>query len=255
MKRAHFLLYLLPFLFLVLIFRHYFFSAEVISFGDFPYLYKPFLESWFKTLAFIWSSYHGSDRSLFLINFFGFHVINGFLAFLGFDYAISSRITFFIPYIVFSYIFNILLLRKLLGNNIILIIAPLIFIFNPFMMLIAAWVNMAVACAMFPLIVWSAIKFYETKSLLYSLLIGLGLFISAVYEFRIAFIALLILALYVLYRFLFDFSRKEFLKIISGFLISGIMLIFLGAYILLPLYFSTEKGSISEITTMSLFGT
>src|SRR5690348_2060772 len=145
MKKRYFFYYSLPFVVLIALYHNYFISSKIIAFGDFGYISKTLLSGWFTTLSYIWGTFHVSESYLPIINFFGFNFLAGAFAFFGIDYAVSSRLIFFIPYLVIAYSGMILLLRKLLGkDSIFIVLGAFIFILNPFMLLLAAWPNMAV---------------------------------------------------------------------------------------------------------------
>src|SRR3989344_4630301 len=256
MKKKYLVFFtVIGFFILTIIYNVYFFSNQIISYGDFPYLYQPLLSSWFRTLSFIWGTFHLSESYLPIINFYGYHFFTGLFAYFNIDYAISSRIVFFLPYIIFSYLFFILLLRKLIGNTPIIIFAPFLFLLNPYMLIIAAWPNMAVASAFIPFILWSTIKFFENNAFKWVLLIGLSLFIILIYEVRVAFISGLIISFYFFYRLLLGSNNKNLFKIFGGLLFANLLVITLAAFIVLPYYFSENLSTITAITSEKLFGT
>jgi hypothetical protein len=180
----------------------WFFDFGVISKGDWPFYFPETLSSARLSIFNVWypSSYSFGDV-LLSISQAPIIFLSGILSkFFNLEYGIIERLLYLWPLIIFSFLGIHLLLKSLLKNVISVYVGTAYFCFNTyFLTLQSGHVTLMVAFSLGPLILWLFMRSLEEKDVKNSVITGLVMALSAVYEIR----AFLIIGMVVFFYFIF----------------------------------------------------
>jgi hypothetical protein len=193
-------------LLLTLIVFHTWLSPGLLSTYDFPYYSQLMMKTDAHLQLYAWDWHPNLDGfSLFFSPYswvFPFiyipQVIFGKL--LGLDWSAIQKITYLYPYLILSIISPILLAKHFLPKNKFYLISVLIFSFNTYALLLAGGeIFLALAYALAPIIFILFIKLIEKPNLQLSLLFGLLTSLQIMFDPRISYVTLFVVALYTLF--------------------------------------------------------
>lgn len=260
------LLYFLFFCFLLLIYKNWFFSPEIIG-GDWPFFYPENVRD-FSFLPAAWSSIHGNGLG-------GPHVVyalDSYLYFTGWFFTNTLHIPWNFVYKIFWFgltlvlsIFSVNHLLKQLFPNMplhIRMVGMFLFLVNTYILMVLGGGQLGVGLgyAIAPLVLSffirvisvygeeqaKKIKFdfknISRSSTIYtSILAGLALSVDVLFDFRITYITLLAIGIYYVFHFNKTFSQFFYIFLIP-FLLTGL----LHAFWLIPLLF-TGQNSVAQL--------
>lgn len=211
--------------------------------GDWHYYNPDSLRDAF--LHFTWiSSYNLGGVDLvswrFPIDIFKF-----LIGFLGFDSSISDKLTVFWPSVIFGNIASFLLVKKILKSNLAAFIGAIVFNFNTYFITTnsAYLIYGATSWVIFSFI--SFMTLLETRKYKFSIFSALLLFVSASYDFRVAYIGVFLCFLYFVF-YLGVINRKH----IGSYILSFLFFIF--SFGLLSLYWVLFMLKLGSLTTNSI---
>lgn len=215
----------------------------------------PTLLSRFFSLPSSWSIlaiFGGVDLTLWR---YPLDFLYGVTGILGFTSTLGDRVFDFWPTIIFGNLAMFFLAKKVTKSNTASFFASIFFNYNTYFF--TAFANFLLYSAS----VWSVITLLmfilllEKKRILFSLLTGVALFITGIYDFRFAYLTVFLLSGYFFYCVLpiSTIKRRELMKIISYSMLSFLLFAILNLYWVLPLFFS-QKITSNEILQRGLFG-
>jgi hypothetical protein len=190
-------------------------------------------------------------------SFYPFQLVYGILATIGLDYALSQRLIFLWPIVVFCPLGSYLLLRRIINNNLAAFVGSFIYTFNTYFLVIqTGHLTLMAAYSFAPLVLLFFRAGLEKKSVAYMILASLISFIVSFYEFRALYILVWVLFFYYLYYQIIiekEFTLKNIIKngIYSGIPIMIVLL--LNSYWLIGF---SQLGALTsnEIFNRMLFG-
>ncbi len=236
--------------FLVLIFHTWFFSFGILSQGDWGY-YNRELQSTFFSSRGAWSANVSTGSSNLTLTYAPLNAAEQFLHnIFKLDFNITERLLFFFP-MVFSLFFGAyLIVLYLFKSRIAALAAGLVFLLNVDV-LASNSIPLFCAFGMAALSFYFLLRFFKEdrgNNLIYCLFF---LFFSSAYDFRITYISLCIISLYVVYYHLFinRIKKNTFFLLI----ISILVFIAINLYWLVPLLFQHAITS-NELFNRTLFG-
>ena len=227
--------WVLIFIVAFLVFRNWF-SLETISAGDLGFLYSVNLkEHWQLPLS--WESFKNLGLGGYALPFQGAFFYNLLLGLLErfFDFNLIERIIWFWPFLILT-IFSSWCLAKTFfpKDKIIHFFAPFIYLFNPYILMVAGGGQMGIvmAYAIAPLLFSLFILNIKKISLKYSLLSGLALGLSISFDPRISFLTIGTVGLYWVFSLKYQVSSIKYLASLTVPIAIAVLLHF---YWLLPL--------------------
>jgi len=230
------LFFLIPLVFLILIYRNLFFPSYLSS-GDFIYYYPSSIKT--VQLFGIWDARHlgmGASNlpTMWIEGPFSVHLQLANLI----PWNLYERIFWFWPFFVFSFISSLLLAKNILGKSIFAYLAPIIYATNTYILLMVGGGQMggAIAYALAPLVILLFKQILETRKGKYSMLSGLIFGVMMMFDIRPSYIIAIILFLqYIALNLL---QKNKLLSkdlLIRYFVAPGFIILLLHAYWLLPL--------------------
>jgi hypothetical protein len=185
----------------------------------------------------------------------GYNVIEffqGVFAQLGIFYNISFRILYLWPYVFLSPIAAYFLFSKFIKSKTGVFIAALVYLFNTYILIIQTGEILILLGSVFlTLSLLFAYKFYiEERSLRNYAALLFFLFLLSSYEFRIFYIGIFVIGLFVLYESIFI---KRYLKDLLSFIGAIFITLLLNFYWILPLSIGNKISS-NVLFSRTLFG-
>lgn len=240
------LLYLVG-LILIAIISHlqWFNLSSVISWGDWYYWPNSILNH----LVYFWSnwiSFFDLGYPNVQINFLFFKSIWSVLALFNLDFNVSSKITFFIPIALLSFLSPYVLSYKLSKDKNISFISAIFYGTTTYGLFIQPPIQFIYSLA--PLVIYLFLDALEKEKFFNWLLFVLIVFLGAVYEPRIMLIVSI--ALFIIFVLFFKPKRKVYKFIFF----SIILELGLNLFWILPTFLGEALVTISQITSRNLFG-
>lgn len=238
----------------LIIHHQWIFNFDILTSGDVIYFFKETSLDYFNIPSlWICNDQFGAPSIVFAT--FPIYFLYGLFAHLGFEYSIGLRILF-CYIIVIAPIFSMYILTKNLSKStLIAIISSIAFSYSIyFLFLQSIHLNLAVADSLVPLELYLFIEGLLRKS--YRLICAASIlnFIIGIYDFRIAYINIFLLTIYLLiYLTLSSRSLESLRSSIKLFFIFIILFITYNTYWLLPLI-SMQKVSSNVYFDRGLFG-
>lgn len=252
-KAIRIFLFLIP---VVLIFKNWF-IFPFLSAYDWPYFFRETISK-FPLLPPVWSSTMGIGLGGEIINYglssYVYFIISFFVNFLGLPWEFVYRIFIFGLFILLSVFSSTYLLRKVLGhvNNLQLLLAALIFTANTYILMVLDGGQMGVALAysFSPLVLALFIDLVDrvnssANNFKLPISAGLILAIQIIFDLRIAFLMMVVILFYSIYRYFF--IEKFSLKLYAVSLFIALLIVLgLHAYWILPVVIF-RSHSVQEI--------
>lgn len=190
----------LLFLFFVGIITHWqwFLSFSPLTHGDWNFYFKE-TQREFLSWPYLWdSSMLGGfsiGASMYWVNIF-WGILSPF-----FNFALTERILYFYPSVIFGLVGAYFLSKKINKSTISSIIASFVYVFNTYFILGGTGhLTLMAAFAIAPIVLLFFIKTLEGKKYFYALLTGFFAFVLSAYEFRAFYITACVLAFYAIYH-------------------------------------------------------
>jgi len=181
--------------------------------GDLPYYFKSTFNDW-SFMPYLWHLERGSglggSYSFFLWDHFLRTVPILALAKLGFGWEVIQRLVYFYPFLILASLSSFVLSRKVGLSKNTSILSILIFILNPFILMLVGGgqLEIGLAYAIVPLVFVFFAKILDEFSkttlinLRNSFLAGFILSLEVMFDIRIAFIACVAVAIYFIVKFI-----------------------------------------------------
>lgn len=240
--------------FLLLVYQRWFFHLDILTAGDWSFLYAETIKSNFLTEN-TWSSSGFGEFNVVLSFFFVYKVLIYLLSFLEFKFIL--RLLFMAPTVFVGFFSLFLLTKKMLGNNLSAsLVAATVFSFNTYYLILqTGHLTLATAFAFSPLAILFFIKTMTDKRLTPALATGLVCSIVSVYEARAFYIVAWVLSFYYLYyTFLIDkISKKNIIRNSIYAAIPILVTLMLSAYWIIPLT-TTRSLQSNSVLGRGLFG-
>ncbi len=195
-------------------------------------------------------------------NMFGFGVPNIQLYFnifkiqwyvigtLGFSYDIAAKISFLIPVAIMGFISPYILSRKIIEDRYISFLGAIFYgTTTYFLIRQTAHIPVAFIYAMAPILIYVFINSLQKNKLYYWIIFVIFSSILMGYELRIVYILYFILFIYISV-----FWHNKFITYYKNIIISGIILVLLNLYWILPTIFGTAGSVIEGVANRGLFG-
>ncbi len=188
---------------LTLIVFHSWFTSGTIVGGDLSFRYhESFVSSYLMPYVWKWSNNSGFGG--FNAPFLGIHynsiLINLLGLRLGLSWEILVRITQLFPFLFLSFFSSIYIFRKVFTDNKFWFLAPLIFVFNSYILMVVGGgqIILALSYAISPLILYFYTKFlnnleFNPKNIILG---GLLLSVQVMFDLRITYITLFAVGIY-----------------------------------------------------------
>lgn len=200
------------FLLVIIVFRIWFLGNSILSYSDWLFLYP---ES-FPKIYNIYSSWiFGGMGGVNLFSYFSpvLHIMS-LLNSLSLNFGQIERIVFMIPFVVFSYWGMYFLSKRLFESKMGSIISAILYTINTYVLVISSGhLTILVAYSLIPLILFFYLRANENKNVIVnSLLCGVFLSVSSLYEFRIFYITAAILFLHFIFITIINFDLNDLIK-------------------------------------------
>lgn len=228
------LLYLLV---ILIIFRPWF-SQDLLSGGDWIYLFPKAIEEITPFSA--WdSTFNGMGQSIIPTLWHQSYSFTALKAGSILPWFLYERIFWFIPYIVFSSFSSYLLFNRIFRNKFLSLFSSFIYLINTYSLMLVSGGQMGVALAysFFPFLAYFYLRTIKERLLIRnSLICGLALSLLIVFDLRIGYVSQVFVGLLVIWVTVFNRRFRDFPAVIFYiFIIPGILTILLHAFWLLPL--------------------
>lgn len=251
-------------LLIALIYHQWFFNFGVRTHGDWGYHTKQALDTFRLNYFSAWLSDESFGRVVPDIGQAPTYALYGFFSSVfNLNFAISERLIHLWPAVLVAPIASYLLVKDVLKNNVAAVLGAIIYSSNTyFITLQTGHLTLAAAYAFAPLVIYSYMVSVRTRSVAALISCALLLTLTSAYEPRLAYILILILALYALIDFILylkecvkinlDNIREVIIRFI--FYVSPMVLfVFMNLFWILPI---AKLGSSagSAVIESSLFG-
>ncbi len=240
------LLILVP---LVIVFMPFFKPFHLV-WGDAPFYWPEGLKE-LVNKPLIWTekgiSFGGKNLALWLSPLM---ILYGSLnKFLSFNNDLIIRILFYFPSVIFAFFGMYSLTRYLKLSKIVQFFSILIYLFNTYYLLLidGGQVGVALAYGMFPLALLFWLKYFDKLNISSFYLALFGSTILCFIDPRVTIILYLLLLVWIIFN-----PKPFFLKKIVGLILSGILLIPLNMFWLLPLFKSGSNELSLEVSSLQL---
>ncbi|MBD3229221.1 MAG: hypothetical protein GF329_13645 [Candidatus Lokiarchaeota archaeon] len=232
--------------------HQWFFNFKPIADGDWLYHFR---ETDFDLLSkpYKWVPY-GLGKILEVRYFYPFRFLFGVFSTLGIDYPISERLLFLWPVSIISSLGSYLLIKYVTKSEIGGFIGSLFYSYNTYFLLNQnGHLTVSMAYSLAPIIILYFLKLTENFSIKNSILLGLILFISSFYEFRIMYLISIIMGLYFLFYNIMKIESNRLKRSIKALLIPILICLLLNSYWLIDfLFYKGFEGS--ELLNRPIFG-
>jgi hypothetical protein len=220
----------------IVTFKNWFLFGKIAG-GDFSgFISKTVLipYAWGNDLSGLGSSIISFSWSYFVLNIPLF-----FLKYLGANYDIAQKISFFYSFILISFFSSLYLCKKIFTIGKFYFLSPIIFIFNTYILMLAGGgqIIIALSYALSPFVFVSYISLINLKKkyLRNSILTGILLSFQIMLDLRIAYVVVIAIGIYWLYGLLENRTLRNLLKsFLFVILIPGLLSFFLNAFWLIP---------------------
>lgn len=232
---------------ILVIFRNWF-SSSILSSGDWVYFFKQAISE--AEFFSIWDSrFDGMGKSqiptMWIHSYFTFTLKSAVLI----PWQIFERVFWFFPFLLISIFSSIYLARRVSASSEFNLIAPLIFIFNTYSLLVigGGQVGIALSYSVAPLILGIVLKSVElekekfSKRLVYSLILGLCISFQVLIDPRIFYVTFLSVVLFVLFNIFIKKLSISFLNLILIVLVPLLITLLLHAFWLIPMLIVREN--------------
>lgn len=248
--------HILPILLLILLstitFSPYFFSFDLITFGDWNVDFEERIK---ELLSFptIWQSASGFGSIYITLSFWPFLFVSGLLAYLNVSSALAERFIFFWPAVILSpismYSFSYYIFKARLPA----FVSAIVYSFSASALSLASGVaTLAVAQSLSPLLLLLFFLTLEKRKVIYTLLTGILTFAIGFYEFRVLYLIFLVLSFYFLYYVLFILKTENVKRdILKYLLLTGIIAI--QVLLLNTYWFIGIRESVGSVTSEGIF--
>ena len=237
-------------LFIVYLITHWLWIANihVLSSGDWGYYFN-ITQSQLLSLPYVWLP--NSIGSINIeISMFAVNVIWGLISSF-YNFAISERLIYMLPILLFTVISPYMLTYRLIHSKIPSIISSLVYGYNTYFLLLqTGQLTLTVSLALMPLILLLFMKVLEEKKFYYVILTSLVGFIASAYEFRVFYITVWILLFYFIYYVLFINKKFNLKNIFSLSIMAFLPMFFIG---LLNIYWILGLSNTNSIASNVLF--
>ncbi len=244
-----------PYIFLLLtvtLLTHYVWlnPNSIFAAGDWKYWYKEtIIQMWQGVRP--WVGWFESGAPNVQLQYFVFHNLWRMLVNIGLFPDLAIRLTVFFPTMILGALAPYYLFKHFTKNRFISFLVALFYSSNTYFLIMqTSNILLGFVNALAPLLLLSFIKSLENNRAKDWLLFSLVFFVGILYEIRIMLLVSFILIIYFVY-----FNLKGLKKYFANILISGLMLVLLNAFWLLPTVFSiSAKGSISQVAGRGVWG-
>ena len=238
----------------VIVYRNWF-SFSLLSYGDYVYYFHESLAS-FLPLS-IWKSNFGFGSVDILLWRTPQNIVYGLLGSAGFDLNVIDRFVVLGLWVIISWVSIYLLLRFIFKSEIAIFIGSLVFIFNTYSLTISSQgqllISIAGCFAVISLLFF--IKLMVKQRIIYLVLSVSFLFLTASYDLRVLYMAVLVLFCYFIFHVLF-IDKVRVTNIFKKSLYAAGSIIgfcFLSLYWILPLMHSSSLTG-NSVLSRQLFG-
>jgi len=255
-----FRLHILPVAFLVLlsvmVHHAWFTNLAPITYGDWYVDHSEKLREFF-TLPMIWNSDYGFGTLNFGVSFWPFLLLSGFLSTLNLSPFLIERVIFLWPLVILLPLGTYFLSYYLFRSRIASVISGLFFEFNTYMVILqSGHLTLLMAISLTPFFLLFFIKTLSSKRLSYAIITSLIGFAISFYEFRIFYLAVLLVFFYTLYLIVilkeFNGVKDLISKLLLAFTVISLILL-LNLYFLFGIY-GGQSLSNNMLFQRSLFG-
>lgn len=241
MEKNSLLIYVF-YLVLGVVIYHAWFLPGVITGGDlwyfFPSMYDnhKFIPS--ATVFFAGNGFGGSAIPYMAINFF-LSIPFFFGKVFGLSWDVLVRVFMLFPFLVLTSVSPFLLFKKIFGSTIFSIISSMIYLLNTYVLMLVSGglVVIGMAYGLIPIIFLLVINIYKSDkySFKYLLLLGLTAGVQSIMDVRVTYMTFLGILAFVAIRFILYTSFNSLIKkVVSIFLIPGIIAVALNSFWILP---------------------
>ena len=225
----------------VVLIYHGWFNTRMLARGDWSAKSPAWMRDYLGAPS-VWNeAYFGSAPQVFggaLVKFPLFHLQAQLHKIFGFDFALTERIIWFFPFLIFSTLSIYLLAKYLFKHTLVSFFATIYFIANNFIIfrLHGAQLNLAMVYALTPLGLYLFIRGLKEKKIFFAFLWGIVSSLMVWYEPRITIISLALQGSYGLYYvFVLASERRDSFKTLAkNLLIGGVVLLLFNIFWLLP---------------------
>lgn len=230
-------------------------NFSILSYGDYVYYFHESLSTFIPIS--VWKTNFGFGSVDILLWRTPQNIIYGLLGSLGLDLNIIDRFVVLWLWVILSWLSIYLLLKYIFKSKIAVFIGSLIFIFNTYSLSISSQgqllISIAGCFAILSLLFF--IKLMVERKLVYAALSILFLFLTASYDLRILYLAVLLLFSYFVFYILFidKFRVTNFFKTSLYALVPMVGFGILSLYWIFPLMHSSSLTG-NSILTRTLFG-
>jgi hypothetical protein len=230
------------FFFLILLFRNWF-SLDLISSGDFGYLYKETIEK-LSIFPYAWDSSFGlglGGNISFILALNTWYFTSAYLlqVLLQFSWNVIERIVWFWPFLAVSIFSSVYVCKKMFPTSKYWFISPILFLCNTYALMLVGGGQMGVAMgyALAPLVLYLFVKEFpehiESSLMRGQIIAGFALAAQIMFDARMAYVTMIGVGIYILINFLRLRS-----KLIQQFFIPVGIAVLLHFFWILPLFFS-----------------
>jgi hypothetical protein len=253
-NKKNILVFLFTIVLPICIYCMWFLKFGILTSGDWVFFFK---ESQFTFLSFpyIWSSTFMGNVFLSISSYFSYLLI-GVLSLID-NFALTERILFLWPSVIFASLGSYLLLNKILQNRLAAVIGSFVFLYNSYFIVlqISGHLNLMVGFSLSPIIIYCFINLLEKKTVRLSVITSLLLFLCAVYDFRVFYINFFILVSFFIYNlFLSRGLTLKGLLVSSKFILVSFIIVFSINFFWIIGLSQTKSIFSNEIFNRGLFG-
>ncbi|HUD09799.1 MAG TPA: hypothetical protein VMR77_03285 [Patescibacteria group bacterium] len=225
------------------------FSFNIFTNGDWLFIFSNSLAK--SSYIYSWFSLADLGSVNIILWRFIFSLSESFIANLGYSLNVSEKILFFWPTIIFANLFGYLLFKKILKSNIASFIATIVFNYNTYYLVIGSGFLIYAATPWLLLSLLIFMKALEAEKKYLFVFSGLTLFVAGSYDFRIAYMGVLLLFAYSLYQIFFIEKLKPSVKALKNLFRSFITFLIFG---LLNVYWILPMLKLGSLTSNIILG-
>lgn len=223
-----------------------------IAGGDYINVTKQQLVIWQRNSFFIWDRDINLGWSIIpLLSYAPYSFVMGWVgSILGNSGIIAERLGWWLPFLIIGFISSLTLTKYVLKQSVFSWLAPLIFLFNTYILILLSGGQIAgigLAYAFIPFVLLSYIKLLEQQTFKNAVITGIILSIAVMFDVRMTYVGLVGIGLYLLVKIIFSLKRSHFntKTILSSLLfivlIPGLVTFLLHAFWLIPLAFVRQN--------------
>ncbi len=232
----------------ILAHSNWFFDNSILTSSDWNYYFSETQRDFFS-LPYSWLG-DSFGRINLTASMYPINLMWGIFSFFT-NFGVTERILYLIPSLIISTLGSYFLLKRITASQIGALIGATVFSFNTYFLIIqTAHLTVMMGFALAPVVIYFFIKSLEKLSIPSAIITGLILLILSYYDFRIFYIMLGVMSLYLFFYILFISPRSNFKESVSHikYLILPLIIVILG-----NMFWIIGLGSLQVLSSNQLF--